>query len=87
MEGSSASATETRAHTGPNVDLTGHYERRLFNGKCQVIIQARREAGQLTLIGTSDGLSPFNSGRQDDPPSDPSGLVLKTLTREPEQHR
>ncbi len=41
----------------PDVDLTGHYERRLFNGKCQVIIQAGREAGQLTLTASSDGLS------------------------------
>ena len=54
----------------PDVDLTGHYERRLFNGKCQIIIQAGREAGQLTLTASSDGLVP-------------SKLVVKTIPRPP----
>lgn len=52
----------------PDVDLAGNYERRLFNGRCQVIIQAGREAGELTLRASSDGLAP-------------STLIIKTIAR------
>jgi len=33
-------------------------ERHLFNGKCQVIVQAGFTAGELTLIAEADGLAP-----------------------------
>ena len=34
----------------------GGWQRKLFNGKCQIIIQASRSAGSITLQATSDGL-------------------------------
>lgn len=34
----------------------GNYQRRLFNGKCQVIIQSTRRAGTIELKATSAGL-------------------------------
>jgi beta-galactosidase len=40
----------------PDKFLSGGWQRRLFNGKCQVIVQATREPGSLTLTATSDGL-------------------------------
>jgi beta-galactosidase len=36
--------------------LVGQYQRRLFNGKCQIIVQSLKEAGPLELKATSDGL-------------------------------
>ncbi|MBI3765677.1 MAG: DUF4982 domain-containing protein [Ignavibacteriales bacterium] len=36
--------------------LDGHYQRRLFNGKCQVIVQSTREPGSIVLKATSEGL-------------------------------
>ena len=40
----------------PDKYLVGQYKRRLFNGKCQVIVQSTKEAGTLELKATSDGL-------------------------------
>jgi beta-galactosidase len=40
----------------PDKYLAGDYQRRLFSGKCQVIIQSTREAGKLILTASSDGL-------------------------------
>ncbi|MFI5252526.1 MAG: beta-galactosidase GalA [Bacteroidota bacterium] len=42
----------------PDKYLSGNYQRKLFNGKCQVILQSTRQSGQITLVATSDGLSP-----------------------------
>jgi beta-galactosidase len=36
--------------------LDGNYQRRLFNGKCQIIVQATRHAGTVELKATSEGL-------------------------------
>jgi len=36
--------------------LTGNYKRSLFNGKCQVIIQSTKEAGEFTLTAKSEKL-------------------------------
>jgi hypothetical protein len=41
----------------PDKYLTGNYQRKLFNGKCQVIIQSKREPGDIILIASSDGLN------------------------------
>jgi beta-galactosidase len=40
----------------PDKYLVGQYQRRLFNGKCQVIIQSLKEAGTFELKAMSDGL-------------------------------
>jgi beta-galactosidase len=40
----------------PDKYLVGQYQRRLFNGKCQVIVQSVKEAGTLELKASSDGL-------------------------------
>lgn len=40
----------------PDKFLSGGWERRLFSGKCQVIVQATREAGAVKLTASSDGL-------------------------------
>jgi beta-galactosidase len=44
----------------PDKYLMGQYQRRLFNGKCQVIVQSTREAGMLELKATSHGLKPVS---------------------------
>ena len=54
----------------PDKYLLGTYQRRLFNGKCQVIIQSTQEAGEINLTATSDGLK-----------SD--SIVIKTLPCKP----
>lgn len=36
--------------------LTGNYKRSLFNGKCQVIIQSTKEAGEILLTAKSERL-------------------------------
>ncbi|NJN26603.1 MAG: hypothetical protein HC819_11795 [Cyclobacteriaceae bacterium] len=36
----------------------GKYHRSLFNGKCQVIIQSSKEAGEIKLTATSTNLKP-----------------------------
>lgn len=36
--------------------LTGNYKRSLFNGKCQVIIQSTKEAGEIVLTAKSEKL-------------------------------
>jgi beta-galactosidase len=36
----------------------GKYQRKLFSGKCQVIVQASRAAGTIRLTAISDGLNP-----------------------------
>jgi beta-galactosidase len=36
----------------------GAWQRSLFNGKCQVIIQSGKTAGAIRLNATSDGLRP-----------------------------
>jgi beta-galactosidase len=36
--------------------LTGGYQRKLFSGKCQIIVQSLQEGGILTLHATSEGL-------------------------------
>ncbi|POY39408.1 glycoside hydrolase family 2 [Solitalea longa] len=36
--------------------LSGNWQRKLFNGKCQVIIQAGKNAGNVKLTVTSEGL-------------------------------
>ena len=40
----------------PDKYLSGAYQRRLFNGKCQVIVQATKEAGTISLTASSAGL-------------------------------
>jgi beta-galactosidase len=40
----------------PDKYLDGNYQRKLFNGKCQVIVQAGREASGIELQASSDGL-------------------------------
>jgi beta-galactosidase len=40
----------------PDKYLGGQYQRRLFNGKCQIIVQSVKEAGTLELRASSDGL-------------------------------
>jgi len=40
----------------PDKYLVGQFQRRLFNGKCQVIVQSTKEAGTIELKGSSDGL-------------------------------
>jgi beta-galactosidase len=42
----------------PDRYLGGGWQRRLFNGKCQVIIQATREAGPIRLGASAAGLKP-----------------------------
>jgi beta-galactosidase len=42
----------------PDKSLTGEYRRKLFNGRCQVIVQSRRGAGALTIRASSEGLEP-----------------------------
>ena len=42
----------------PDKYLDGRFQRRLFNGLCQVIIQSSKEAGTIELIASSDGLKP-----------------------------
>jgi beta-galactosidase len=36
--------------------LVGQYQRHLFNGKCQVIVQSLKDAGVFELTASSDGL-------------------------------
>jgi beta-galactosidase len=36
--------------------LSGSYQRRLFNGKCQVIVQGERVPGTITIQARSAGL-------------------------------
>jgi len=42
----------------PDKYLAGGYRRKLFSGKCQVIIQAGRKGGSMFLKAASDGLKP-----------------------------
>jgi beta-galactosidase len=37
--------------------LSGGWQRNLFNGKCQIIVQSLRDAGTIQLKATSDGLT------------------------------
>jgi len=38
--------------------LDGKYQRRLFNGKCQVILESTRQAGSMELVVYSEGMKP-----------------------------
>lgn len=40
----------------PDKYLNGDYKRKLFGGKCEVIIQSMRSAGEITLKASGDGL-------------------------------
>jgi beta-galactosidase len=40
----------------PDKYLVGRYQRHLFNGLCQVIIQSSKDAGSLELRATAEGL-------------------------------
>jgi beta-galactosidase len=40
----------------PDKYLKGNYKRSLFNGKCQVIIQSTKEAGEIVLTAHSERL-------------------------------
>lgn len=40
----------------PDKILTGNYFRRLYNGKCQVIVQSAKEAGEIQITAVSDEL-------------------------------
>jgi beta-galactosidase len=42
----------------PDKCLDGGWKRRLFNGKCQLIVQALRTPGIINLRASSDGLNP-----------------------------
>lgn len=42
----------------PDKILSGNYYRKLFNGKCQVLIQAGRQPGEIKLKATSEMLQP-----------------------------
>jgi len=46
-----------------NVQITGHasippWARSLFNGLAQIIVQSTRDAGEIKLTATADGLTP-----------------------------
>jgi beta-galactosidase len=45
----------------PDKCPAGGWQRRLFSGKCQVIVQATKAPGPLTLTATADGLKPAAS--------------------------
>jgi beta-galactosidase len=40
----------------PDKILTGNYFRKLYNGKCQVIVQSTKEAGDINVTAISDGI-------------------------------
>ena len=40
----------------PDKILAGSYQRRLFNGKCQLIVQTSRDQGTIEIKASSDGL-------------------------------
>jgi beta-galactosidase len=40
----------------PDKYLDGKYQRKLFNGKCEIIVQSLRASGEIALKGYSDGL-------------------------------
>jgi beta-galactosidase len=44
----------------PDKYLDGNYQRRVFNGKCQIIVQAGRQRGPIVLFASSDGLTPVS---------------------------
>ncbi len=46
----------------PDVCLDGNWQRHLFNGYCQVIVQAGTEPGPLSFTATSEGLWPESNG-------------------------
>ena len=52
------------------VKIIGHpsappWSRSLFNGLAQIIVQSTRDAGEIKLTATADGLEPGNGGRAD----------------------
>jgi len=46
----------------PDICLDGNWQRHLFNGYCQVIVQAGTEPGPLTFTATAEGLWPETTG-------------------------
>ncbi len=46
----------------PDKCAEGEWQRRLFNGRCQIIVQAGRNPGTLQLRALSDGLQPAEIG-------------------------
>ena len=55
-----------------NVQIIGHtsvppWSRSLFNGLAQVIVQSTRDAGELNLTATADGLAPATAAVQTQP--------------------
>ena len=36
--------------------LNGDFKRKLFNGKCQIVVQAGKSAGNIEIEATGDGL-------------------------------
>jgi len=52
-----------------NVQIIGHvtaapWSRSLFNGLAQVIVQSTRDAGEIKLTATADGLAPTTAAVQ-----------------------
>jgi beta-galactosidase len=55
-----------------NVQIVGHvtvapWSRSLFNGLAQVIVQSTRDAGEIKLTATADGLAPATASLQTKP--------------------
>ena len=55
-----------------NVQIIGHasaapWSRSLFNGLAQVIVQSTRDAGEIKLTATADGLAPATATVQTQP--------------------
>jgi beta-galactosidase len=55
-----------------NVQITGYvttapWARSLFNGLAQIIVQSTKEAGEIKLTATADGLKPSTATVQTQP--------------------
>jgi len=55
-----------------NVQIVGHataapWSRSLFNGLAQIIVQSTKDAGEIKLTATTDGLTPTTATVQTQP--------------------
>ncbi|MBK8045033.1 MAG: hypothetical protein IPK21_21720 [Haliscomenobacter sp.] len=48
----------TPVATNPDKCPEGAWQRRLFNGKCQLILQSADSAGEIVLEAVGEGLKP-----------------------------
>ncbi|HTY36733.1 MAG TPA: beta-galactosidase GalA [Bacteroidota bacterium] len=60
--------------------LDGKYQRRLFNGYCQVIVQSAKDAGTIELEAVSEGLKPAVLALQSIPVSLRPSVAPYTIT-------